>query len=54
MATNNFNFLEIGVYNYTLKEATNRKVVKKWDNPFYVQLYLDRLRSIINNLNAKT
>ena len=46
--------LEIGVYNYTLKEATNRKVVKKWDNPFYVQLYLDRLRSIINNLNAKT
>jgi len=47
------NNLERGVYNYSLKEATNRKVVKKWDNPFYVQLYLDRLRSIIINLNSK-
>jgi len=42
--------LEKGVYNYALKEATNRKVVKKWDNPFYVQLYVDRLRSILTNL----
>lgn len=42
--------LEKGIYNYTLKEATSRKVVKKWDNPFYVQLYIDRLRSIFLNL----
>jgi len=42
--------LEIGIYNYSLKEATNLKVVKKWDNPFYIQLYLDRLRSIHTNL----
>ena len=42
--------LEKGIYNYSLKEATNRKVVKKWDNPFYIQLYLDRLRSIYINL----
>ena len=40
------NNLEIGVYNYSVKEATSRKVVKKWDNPFYIQIYLDRLRSI--------
>lgn len=43
--------LEKGIYNYSLKEATNRKVVKKWDNPFYIQIYLDRLRSIYINLN---
>ena len=43
-------YLEKGIYNYSLKEATNRKVVKKWDNPFYIQLYLDRLRSIYINL----
>lgn len=42
--------LEKGVYNWTLKEATFRKVVKKWDNPFFVQLYLDHLRSIYVNL----
>ena len=43
--------LEKGVFNYSLKEATNRKVVKKWDNPYYIQIYLDRLRSIYLNLS---
>ena len=42
--------LEKGVHNWSLKEATNKKVVKKWDNPFFVQIYLDHLRSIYNNL----
>jgi len=42
--------LERGVYNWALKEATNRKVVKKWDNPFFVQIYLDRLKSVYINL----
>ena len=42
--------LEKGIYNYCLKEATNRKVVKKWDNPYFVQIYVDRLRSIYLNL----
>jgi len=42
--------LEKGIHNWALKEATNRKVVKKWDNPFFVQIYLDHLRSIYNNL----
>jgi transcription elongation factor S-II len=43
--------LEKGVYNYSIKEATSRKVVKKWDNPYYIQIYLDRLRSIYVNLS---
>ena len=43
--------LENGIHNWALKEATNRKVVKKWDNPFFVQIYLDHLRSIYFNLN---
>jgi len=42
--------LEKGIHNWALKEATNRKVVKKWDNPFFVQIYLDHLRSIYLNL----
>ena len=42
--------LEIGVYNYALKEAITRKVVRKWDNEHFVQLYTDRLRSIYINL----
>ena len=42
--------LERGVFNYALKEATSRRVVKKWDNPYFVQIYVDRLRSIYVNL----
>jgi transcription elongation factor S-II len=43
--------LEKGIFNYSLKEATLRKVVKKWDNSYFVQIYTDHLRSIYNNLN---
>jgi hypothetical protein len=42
--------LEKGIHNWALKEATNKRVVKKWDNPFFVQIYLDHLRSIYINL----
>lgn len=44
------NNLEKGIHNWSLKEATNKKVVKKWDNPFFVIIYLDHLRSIYINL----
>ena len=43
--------LEKGIYNFTLKEAEQRKVVKKWDSKHFVQIYLNHLRSIMNNLN---
>ena len=42
--------LEKGIFNYALKESANRKVVKKWDNPYFVQLYVDHLRSIYANI----
>lgn len=43
--------LEKGIFNYALKEADQRKIIKKWDNKHFVQIYLDRLRSIYTNLN---
>jgi hypothetical protein len=42
--------LEKGVYNYAIKEATSKKIIKKWENVYFTQLYLDRLRSIYLNL----
>lgn len=42
--------IEIGVYNWTLKEANYKKIVKKWNNPQFRQLYIDRARSIYFNL----
>jgi DNA-directed RNA polymerase subunit M/transcription elongation factor TFIIS len=44
--------LEKGIFNYALKEAEQRKIVKKWDNAFFVQIYLNHLRSIMTNLSA--
>ena len=43
--------LEKGIYNYTIKESTARKIIKKWDNPHFVQVYTDRFRSVYFNLN---
>ena len=45
--------LEKGIFNYALKEADQRKVIKKWDNKLFVQIYVDRVKSILTNLNDK-
>ena len=45
--------IEIGVYNYAIKEATNLKVIKKWDAPMFTTLYVDRLRTVYRNLKNK-
>ena len=42
--------LEKGIFNYAIKEANSKKIIKKWDNIFFAQLYIDRLRTIYINL----
>lgn len=42
--------LEIGIFNYSLQEASRKKEVKKWENPKFVQIYSDRLRTIYINM----
>lgn len=42
--------LEKGIYNYSLKEASNRNLIKKWDNVYFVQVYIDRLRTLYFNI----
>lgn len=42
--------LEIGIYNSVLQDATQKKIVKKWENPYFVQLYIDKCRSIYMNI----
>ena len=48
LATN----LEKAVFNYAIQEATRRKIIKKWENPFFTQLYIDRLRTIHTNIQS--
>ena len=51
LGNNDLSFnIEKSVFNYAIKEANTRRIVKKWFNPHFVQLYIDRLRTIWNNL----
>lgn len=49
----NSNNMEKGIFNYSLKEADRHKIVKKWDNKHFVQIYVDRLRSVVLNLKGE-
>lgn len=42
--------LEKGIYNYAIKQATERNIVKKWDNVYFTHIYTDRLRTVFYNL----
>ena len=42
--------IEKGIFNWTIKHATKNNIVKKWSNPFFITLYIDRLRSVYINL----
>jgi DNA-directed RNA polymerase subunit M/transcription elongation factor TFIIS len=46
--------LEKGIYNHAIQEATKRSIIRKWENPNFVTLYVDKLRSIYVNLGAGT
>lgn len=42
--------LEKSIYNFAIQEATRNKVVKKWENKYFVMIYMDKLRSIWMNI----
>jgi len=46
--------LEKGIFNYIIREAKNKRIVRKWDNNNFVMLYLNKYRAIFANLNNKS
>lgn len=46
--------LERGIYNFIIQKATKEQIVKKWSNPFFVEIYTDHARSIYINLSVET
>jgi DNA-directed RNA polymerase subunit M/transcription elongation factor TFIIS len=42
--------IEKGILNYSIEAATRKNIIKKWDNVIFVNLYIDRLRSVYTNL----
>ena len=47
--------LEKGIFNYSIKHAKKKRIVRKWENEYFVQIYKDRIRSVYTNiLNKET
>ena len=44
--------LEKGIFNATITEASRRNVIKKWENVYFSQLYIDKLRSVFSNIKS--
>ncbi len=45
--------LEVGIYNFTLQEANKRNTVKQWEDPYFVNLYIEKLRMIFQNMSPE-
>lgn len=46
--------IEVGIYNWTITKCDEIKVVKNWQNPRFVNIYAEKARSVINNLDANS
>ena len=42
--------IEKSIFNYTVSECKNKKVVRKWENKFFVIIYVNKMRSLWMNL----
>jgi transcription elongation factor S-II len=45
--------IEKGIYNYSISESEKRNIVKKWENVYFVQLYTDKFKSVMINLQKQ-
>lgn len=44
--------IERCIFNYTIHEAKTHKIVRKWDNQYFIQIYINRFRSIYTNIKS--
>ena len=43
--------IEKGIYNYTIRYSTDKGILKKWDNPKFRSLYVNKCRSVYSNID---
>lgn len=46
--------IEKSIYNQSIQIAKTKNIVKKWENPYFVIIYIDRFRSVYTNLKNPT
>ena len=44
--------MEIGMYNRTILTAEKKRIIKKWSNCFFAELYIEKVRSVLWNLQT--
>jgi transcription elongation factor S-II len=44
--------MEIGIYNWTIQYSDENAIIKNWINPRFKNLYLEKARSVISNIDA--
>ena len=42
--------IEKGIYNFTIKKSDSLNVVKKWENTYFLKIYINKFRSVYFNL----
>lgn len=46
--------LEKGIYNFTLESCEEKNLIKKWSNSLFILIYIQKVKSILFNLNNIT
>ena len=46
--------LEIGIYNFAIKTAKQKNIIRNWNNSTFIMIYVDKLKSIMLNLNSNS
>ena len=46
--------IERAIYNYSIQTANQKQIIKKWSNPYFVMIYIDKLKQIMFNLNNRS
>lgn len=42
--------IEKSIYNYSIKKSKIEKIIRKWNNPYFVLVYLNKMKSILFHL----
>jgi DNA-directed RNA polymerase subunit M/transcription elongation factor TFIIS len=46
--------LEESLFNYICEKSLQRKIIRKWDNPFFRKMYFNKARSLYTNLDKNS
>ena len=46
--------IERGIYNNVIDCCTKKKIIKRWDNKIFNEMYIQKNMSVYNNLNPES